>query len=575
MKPVRTTTAVGCAATLVMMSSLFGAPQAAALEPPTIDPTAVPADGAPTPPEPMRQGLYCRRVGTLPGTDYRVQPHFLDMLNVAQAWQFGRGAGQTVAVIDTGVTPHPRLPHLVGGGDYIVDGGDGLSDCDAHGTLVASLIGGQPADGHTPLPPPMQARRPETVPTTDAPPPPQTVTVVTPAPAAPPPPPPPPPPDGGAPAGWTGPTTVTTVTDVTWHAPLPADTPAGSPTGSAAPPDAPAPPPPPPPPAAIPADGFTGVAPDVTILSIRQSAATFSPRDAFGDQDPVTRRKGGDVRSMASAIVHAANMGATVINISEVSCMEATNPIDQRVLGAAIYYAAVVKNVVLIAAAGNTSNGNVTNNSDCKQNPIYNPLQPGDPRDWQGVNTIVTPAWFSDYVLSVGAVDAAGNPLTDISVAGPWVGIAAPGTDIVGLSPRDDGLVNAVEGRNNDMVAPLGTSFSAAIVSGVAALVRAKYPNLTAHQVINRLIATARPPARGIDNQVGHGIVDPVAALTWDVPAGEPVAPGRLSTRLIEPPPHPGRDMAPTFQAMAGIGAVALLVGTVVGLSALIRSRRS
>ena len=55
-------------------------------------------------------------------------------------------------------------------------------------------------------------------------------------------------------------------------------------------------------------------------------------------------------------------------------------------------------------------------------------------------------------------------------------------------------------------------------MSGVAALVRAKFPELTSHQVINRLIRTARPPARGIDNQVGHGIVDPVAALTYDVP---------------------------------------------------------
>jgi len=41
----------------------------------------------------MRQGAYCTRVGTLPGTDYRVQPHFMDMLNLPAAWQFGRGAG--------------------------------------------------------------------------------------------------------------------------------------------------------------------------------------------------------------------------------------------------------------------------------------------------------------------------------------------------------------------------------------------------------------------------------------------------------------------------------------------------
>ena len=100
----------------------------------------------------MRQGAFCTKVGTLPGTDYRVQPHYMDMLDLAEAWRFGRGGGVKVAVIDTGVSAHPRLTDLVGGGDYVLAGGDGLSDCDAHGTIVASLIAAQPADGKTPLP---------------------------------------------------------------------------------------------------------------------------------------------------------------------------------------------------------------------------------------------------------------------------------------------------------------------------------------------------------------------------------------------------------------------------------------
>ena len=104
---------------------------------PGIDPGAVPRTG-----RPPRRRRCARRVlhagGHLPDTDYRVQPKYMDMLNLPEAWQFGRGAGVKVAVIDTGVSPHPRLPNLIGGGDYVVDGGDGLSDCDAHGTWVAS-----------------------------------------------------------------------------------------------------------------------------------------------------------------------------------------------------------------------------------------------------------------------------------------------------------------------------------------------------------------------------------------------------------------------------------------------------
>jgi len=563
--------AVAAAATTAVagLTALWGAPPAAAVEPPQIDLAALPPDGPPGPDQPMRQGVYCTRVATLPGTDYRVQPHFMDMLDLTEAWRFGRGAGVKVAVIDTGVSPHPRLPDLVGGGDYVMPGGDGLSDCDAHGTIVASLIAAQPADGKTPLPPPRQARRPDTVPTTEAPPPPpppQTVTVQVP-------PPPPPPPEG---SGWRGshrPIVVPAGSGAGRPAaptPDPDDPVAPSPSDQP-PPPAPGPPPPaPPPPAAPAADGFSGVAPGVEVIGIRQGSKAFSPKDAFaGNQDPATRRKAGDIRTMARAIVHAANLGASVINISEVSCMSASDVIDQRDLGAAIHYAAVDRNAVIVAAAGNT--GTDTGN-DCKQNPIYNPLTPNDPRDWAGVNTVVTPAWFSDYVLTVGAVDATGAPL-DSSMAGPWVSIAAPGTDIESLSPRDDGLMNAVEGNKNTMVAPVGTSFSAAIVSAVAALVRAKYPQLTAHQVINRLLATARAPARGVDNQVGHGIVDPVAALTYDIPPGEPLGLQRLSSPLVLAPPKAGRDMTPVWVAAAGVGGLAMLGSVALGSAALLRRR--
>lgn len=563
--------AAASAVAVVGLSGLWVAPPAAAVEPPRIDVGATPPDGPPGPDQPMRQGAFCTKVGTLPGTDYRVQPHYMDMLDLAEAWRFGRGAGQRVAVIDTGVSPHPRLTDLVGGGDYVVAGGDGLSDCDAHGTMVASLIAAQPADGKAPLPPPRQGRRPDTVPTTEAPPPPpppQTVTVQVP------PPPPPPPAEGSR---WHPPAPRQQVVVSVGRAKLappgpvrgPEDPPPPGPPAPPAPPPGGAPPPPPPAPAPA-ADGFSGVAPDVQIIAIRQSSKAFSPKDAFaGNQDPATRRKAGDIRTMARAIVHAANLGATVINISEVSCMTATDIIDQRDLGAAIHYAAVERNVVIVAAAGNVGN---EGGNDCKQNPVYNPLSPNDPRDWAGVTTVATPAWFSDYVLTVGAVDSSGAPL-DSSMAGPWVSIAAPGTDIESLSPRDDGLMNAVEGNNNTLVPRAGTSFSAAIVSGVAALVRAKYPQLTAHQVINRLLGTARAPARGIDNQVGHGIVDPVAALTYDLPAGEPVGPQHLSAPLVLAPPKVGRDLTPVWVAGAGVGGLALLLSAVLGSAALMRRR--
>jgi membrane-anchored mycosin MYCP len=161
--------------------------------------------------------------------------------------------------------------------------------------------------------------------------------------------------------------------------------------------------------------------------------------------------------------------------------------------------------------------------------------------------------------------------MTNMSVAGPWVSIAAPGTDVVGLSPRDDSVINAIEGPENSLLVPSGTSFSTAIVSGVAALVRAKYPQLSAHQVINRLIRTARPPARGVDNQLGYGVVDPVAALTWDVPDGPAKPPERLSAPLKPPPPAPPRNVTPVWVAAGGLAAALLIAGAVVGGAVLMR----
>ncbi len=590
------------AAILLTSGALAGLPPAYAISPPTIDPAAVPPDGPPGPPAPMKQNAYCTEVGVLPGTDFRLQPKYMDLLNLQEAWQFGRGAGVKVAVIDTGVSPHSRFPHLIPGGDYIM-AGDGLSDCDAHGTIVASMIGAAPANGAAA--PPAAPRKPVTIPTTEpppkAPPPqtvtlsplPQTVTMVPPTPqeqqpppvpfGAPPPapaapgapagpPPGPPPPGGQAPSANHGGGTVT----------IPSYSGGGHVVGvdnprSPRPLDpTPSPPPPPPPPPAPGPDAFSGIAPDVDIIAIRQSSQAFGLKDAYtGDEDPQTQAKIDNVQTMARAIVHAANMGASVINISDVTCMSARNIIDQRALGAAVRYAAVDKNAVIVAAAGDTSK------KDCKQNPPHDPLQPNDPRNWNAVTTVVTPSWFSDYVLTVGAVDTDGRPLTQgsqgqgsTSMAGPWVGIAAPGTDVVGLSPRDDGVINAIDGPDNTLLVPSGTSFAAAIVSGVAALVRAKFPQLSAYQVINRLTRTAHAPARGVDNQLGHGVVDPVAALTWDVPEGPVKPPQQLSAPLNLPKPAPHRDMVPVWVAAGGLVGALLIGGAVFGTAMLMKRSR-
>ncbi|HNM86056.1 MAG TPA: type VII secretion-associated serine protease, partial [Mycobacterium sp.] len=137
------------AAALLGMSSNCAVSQA--IPPPAVDTSAVPSDGSPGPDEPMRQSNICAQAITVADPNVAVTAPSFTMLNVSRAWEYSTGNGVPVAVIDTGVNPNPRLP-VIPGGDYIM-GGDGLMDCDAHGTIVASLIGAAPQGN--PMPPPM------------------------------------------------------------------------------------------------------------------------------------------------------------------------------------------------------------------------------------------------------------------------------------------------------------------------------------------------------------------------------------------------------------------------------------
>ena len=546
-RAARTTSAAAVAALLLGANVMMPA-AAVAIDPPGVDPAALPPDDTPGPDQEMKQQNTCADPLTVANPDVTQAAPGNVMLDAAKAWKYSTGAGVTVGLIDTGVTPNPRLPALFPGGDYVMgDENGGLFDCDSHGTVVASIIAAQPSDpaakppamppGVDAAPPPPEVPA-SPFPTTPppAPPKPSTVTVTAP------PPPPPPAPE---------------------EAPPPEEpvAPAAGPGGGEVPP-VPGPPPGSP-------DGVVGIAPDAALISVRQSSSAFGPaKPQPGDNEEI-RRKAGDIATLARAVVHLANLGVRVMNISVTACINAAQPIDQAALGAAIRYAAVDKDIVVVAAAGNEGEG-----SACGQNPLFNPLRAADPRDWQDVSTTVTPAWFSDYVLTVGAVSPDGQPLPQ-SIAGPWVGVAAPGLEVMGLSSVNGAPINALPGRDPGKAIPLsGTSFATAYTSGVAALVRAKYPQLSAHQIVRRITETAHNPPRGVDNKVGYGVVDPVAALTFDVPPGDRLPPEHLTKLLHVPTPPPPPDLRPRHTALIGAAIVAGLAA-VVAAAAAVRRRRS
>lgn len=422
-------------AAAVLLTSPHCAPPAFAVIPPAIDNTLLPPPAPPAPPEPTEQREAC--TVPLPVADAGVSAPQLDGFDMPAIWRLTRGAGQRVAVIDTGIAAHRRLSGVVAGGDY-VSSGDGKQDCDGHGTVVAGIIAAAPDDA-----------------------------------------------DG---------------------------------------------------------TGFTGMAPEATLIAIRQSSNKFGPLANPSD------RGFGNVNTLAMAVRTAADMGASVINISSVACAE--EKLDDRVLGAALSYAVDVKDAVVVAAAGN-----VGGDGQCpSQNTTAQPT------------VIASPAWYDDYVLTVASVGLRGTP-SPFSLNGPWVDAAAPGEHVVSLDPDGDGVIDTMPTPAGQ--APMsGTSYAAPVVSAVVALVRSRFPRLSARQVMTRIEATAHHPAEGWNAVVGNGVVDPMAALSDQVAVPTPPGP-RPAT-----PPAPARP-APSSDryAVAATGAALCLAGLIAAGSVRLRRR--
>jgi type VII secretion-associated serine protease mycosin len=174
--------------------------------------------------------------------------------------------------------------------------------------------------------------------------------------------------------------------------------------------------------------------------------------------------------SIARGIDWAVANGAQVINISKGH--GAATP-DVRTAVAS----AVAAGVVIVASAGNAP----------------------DSKD------VEYPAAF-EGVIAAAAVNRSGARAT-VSVGGDRLVLAAPGEQITTTGPGGIHYTGS------------GTSQASALIAGVAALVKARFPNLSGREIYHRLVMTADdkgPPGR--DAEYGYGIVNPVRALTADVP---------------------------------------------------------
>jgi hypothetical protein len=249
------------------------------------------------------------------------------------------------------------------------------------------------------------------------------------------------------------------------------------------------------------------------ILGIAPAAKILPVKDSKSAQSASTG-------PMTNGIKWATSQGARVINVSA-GAGPAFDLVD--VVGAAID-----SDIVVVASVGNSG------------------------------QAIITYPAAIDGVLAVGATDRKRRH-APFSVKDPKVQICAPGVGIATAEPK------------NKYAYVDGTSPSAAIVSGAAALVRAKFPDLSAKDVINRLTATADdvgPPGR--DNECGFGLLNIVKALTADVPPAE----GATTSA----PPSTAVAASPNTSAASQVGSAneaprepassnaSLILGTLAGL---------
>jgi hypothetical protein len=195
-----------------------------------------------------------------------------------------------------------------------------------------------------------------------------------------------------------------------------------------------------------------GIAPEARILAIQAFSSTTR-------QSPEATTK-----QILAGLDWAVRKGARVINMSF------AGPYDPML--ALAMKNAHAQGVVLIAASGNLGP---------KSPPLYPAADPN--------------------VIAVTAVDENDQLFTQ-AVRGPHVAVAAPGVDVMVPAPDETYQLTT------------GTSVAAAHVSGVAALLIERHPNVDAATILEVLTSTAQKlNPKGRDDQFGWGLIDPASAL--------------------------------------------------------------
>ncbi|MGB7369834.1 S8 family serine peptidase, partial [Erythrobacter sp.] len=235
--------------------------------------------------------------------------------------------------------------------------------------------------------------------------------------------------------------------------------------------------------------GILGMAFDAQVLAIRADRPGSCGNDT--PQDPTLGCQFTD-SAIADGIDLAVNSNATVVNISL-----GGGPASSRVRNAVARAAAA--GVVVVVSAGNGGDGS---------NPDIDPNEP-DPFALDVVSA------GNGNVIIVGSVDPEGNfsDFSNRAGASARSFLSARGQRICCVYEDGELFIDTIDG-SRFITLFSGTSFAAPQVSGAVALLAQAFPNLTAQEITDILLATARDAgALGLDAVYGNGILDIDAAF--------------------------------------------------------------
>ncbi len=149
-------------------------------------------------------------------------------------------------------------------------------------------------------------------------------------------------------------------------------------------------------------------------------------------------------------------------------------------------------------------------------------------------------------------------------MSGPWVGVAAPGTHIMGPIATGGGPVNAYPpSRPGEKNMPFWGAAFGGLRSAASRHGADKFPELTAYQSTGSCSRRTIHHCR-CGQQTGVRAGGSVAALTFNIPSVMArSAQSRLITPAAPPPPpdHRARNIAIGFVGAVATGVLAMAIG--------------